>query len=435
MKTSDVEYLNSRYPHYIVQTRENFWRNFLLLALDSSAFTFAIAMFSQDTILPYFVTRLTSNAVLVGLVPAVYFLGYYTPQLFGAYLASRRTRRKPMILTIIFTQRLGLLLIALSAQSAGVLPPEASLGLFFFAFLFFSLLNGLIGPAYSDFISKHIITLRGFFYGITFAVSGGVGFLASMVARAALDGLPYPENLQRVFLLGFLCSFVSPFIVMGLRETPLPYANPPDPLGVFFRKIPGLLREQNDFVRYLFARSVLGLGVMGNAFYALYAIGRFDLSEGALGLFTMSILLGQSLCSLAWGWVGQRYGYRAVLLMAGGFVAAEAVLALAFPAPWAFYLIVFLVGGVYSAVAISDPNFVFEIVPPHETSRFIGIANTLLAPVAVLAPLIGGSLVQGFGYPALFIAVLCAALLALVLLARFTPEPRRVRKIQGSVEP
>lgn len=427
MKTNDIEYLSKHYPQYIQQVEQNFWRNFVLLALDSSAFTFAIAMFSQDTILPYFVTHLTGSAVLIGLVPAVYFLGYYAPQLFGAYLASLRTRRKPLILTILLSQRIGLLMIALTAQASGVLPPQASLALFFLSFMVFSVLNGMIGPAYSDFISKHIIHQRGFFYGITYAAGGAVGFLASMLARSLLDGLAYPANIQSIFWIGFAFAFISPIIISGIRETPLPYTTQPEPLGAFFKKIPALLREQPIFLRYISTRALLGLGLMGNAFYAVYALRRYELSEGSIALFTMIILLAQSLLSLMWGWIGQRLGYKLVLLTAAVFLAGEALLALSAPGVWAFYCIAFLVGGVYSATSISDPNFVFELAPPQETSRFIGIANTLLAPVGVLAPLLGGGLVELFGYPAMFAAVLVIAVLALAAMLRLVQEPRRMK--------
>jgi MFS family permease len=424
MKTNDVEYLNAHYPQFIRQTGENFWHNFILLALDSSAFTFALAMLSQDTILPFFVSQLTASPILIGLVPAVYFLGYYAPQLFGAYLANRRSRRKPLILTIIIFQRLGILMIALTAQASGLLSPPLTLALFFCSFLIFSILNGVISPAYSDFISKHIIKLRGLFYGITYALGGLIGLLASLLAKRFLDILPYPSNIQAIFWTGFLFSFVSPFIISGIRETPLPYSKPPERLRLFFQRIPFHLHAQPVFLRYIAARALLGLGLMGNSFYAIYAIRRYGLSEGSLGFFTMIILLAQSTLSLIWGWIGHRFGYKVVLLAAGAFLAGEAILALTAPQVWVFYIIAFLIGGVYSATTISDPNFVFEIIPPQETSRFIGIANTLLAPVGVFAPLFGGSLVQVLNYPALFIAVLIIAVLALITIGLLVEDPR-----------
>lgn len=427
MKANDIEYLQTHFPEYIQKARRNYWHNFIFLALDIAAFTFALAMFSQDTILPYFISQITRSSFLVGLVPAIYFMGYYTPQLFGAYLANRLVRRKPLILGIIISQRLGLLLIAITVQASGLLSPQGTLVLFLLSFSLFSFLNGLVGPAYVDFIGKHIIQSRGLFYGVTYAVGGVVGFGASLIAKFFLDRYLFPQNFQLIFWVGFAFSFISPFLVAGFREAQLPYDNQPEPLGQFFKKIPFYLRSHPIFLKYMFSRAFLALGLMGNSFYAIYAIKQYGLSEGNLGYFTMLILLSQSVLSLLWGWVGDRFGYKMDLLAIGGLLTGEALLALTAPGAWVFFIIPILVGGVYSAISISDPNFIFETIPPQETSRFIGIANTLLAPMSVLAPLIGGGLVDLFGYPALFCVILAVGVLGLIIVWRWVEEPRNLK--------
>jgi MFS family permease len=431
MATNDIDYLTTHYPEYIKTANKNFKLNFILLVLDSSAFTFALAMLSQDTILPLFISKLTQSSVLIGLVPAIYFLGSYASQLIGAYLANGRARRKSIILKIVIAQRIGILMIALTAQMTHLISPDLSLALFFSSYLLFAVLNGMVSPAYSDFISKHIIRNRGLFFGAMSGLGGVIGFSASMVSRYYLDQFKYPVNFQVLFWLGFISSFISPFIIANFRETPLPVVNQPEPLSQFFKNIPGHIRQQPLFLRYITARSILGLGLMGNSFFAIYALQRFSLSEGNMGLFTMTILLAQSALGFVWGWIGDHFGYKKVLVIAGTFLAAEALLALLAPAAVVFYLIAFLIGGVYSATTISDPNFVYEIAPPHETSRFIGIANTFLAPVAALAPLLGGALVEFSGYPTLFVVILVIAAVSLVITLSLVQEPRGKHQFLG----
>jgi MFS family permease len=103
MRSSDVEYLALRHAGYIAMVERNYWVNFVLLALDMSFYNFSFTMFSQDTILPFFVSHLSRSALLVGLVPAIYFLGNFFPQLFGAYMANRVANRKWQIFTIAVT--------------------------------------------------------------------------------------------------------------------------------------------------------------------------------------------------------------------------------------------------------------------------------------------------------------------------------------------
>ena len=312
MNSNDIAYLKSNYPDYVLQAEKNYWHNFFLLVLDSATFTFATAMFSKDTILPYFITLLTTSPILIGLVPAVYFFGYYAPQLLGAYMANHRSRRKPMILGIVIAERLGILMIALTAQFFGRVAPQWILFLFFISFMVFSFLNGLIGPAYSDFVGKNIVRSRGFFYGVSYALSGAMGLIASLISRYFLDQFPSPVNFQIVFWLGFGFSFLSPFFVARLREVELPFISQTEPLQTFFQQIPGQLKNSPLFLRFIWARALVGLGLMGTSFYAIYAIHRFSLSEGNLGSFTMIILLAQSVLSLVWGWVGDRFGYKVV---------------------------------------------------------------------------------------------------------------------------
>jgi predicted MFS family arabinose efflux permease len=84
--------------------------------------------------------------------------------------------------------------------------------------------------------------------------------------------------------------------------------------------------------------------------------------------------------------------------------------------------------GAYSAVSISDQNLVYEIAPPRETSRFIGIANTLLAPSYLLAPLLGGLLVGKVSHDAMFGVVIALGLVALLATWRWVEEPRKKRE-------
>jgi MFS family permease len=341
-----------------------------------ACYNFAFTMFSQDTILPFFVSRLTKSALLIGLVPTLFFLGNFVPQLLGAFLANHWANRKWQIFFIAVTQRLGLLMIALTVQSLNILP--RTLVLFFLAYAFFTSANGLIMPTYSDFISKSIIKRRGFFYGVSYGLGGLFGFLSSAVVLQTLSRLPYPGNLQFLFWLGFSTSFISPFLMAAFREVPFPERVPSEQLKTFLGSIPRRMREYPVFNRYLLTRALIGLGLMGNSFYAVYAISKFGMGAGSIAIFSMILLISQSVTGLLWGTLGDRIGYKRILLIASVLISLEAVIALLAGEGWQINGIAMLMGGVYAAGNIADPNLVFEIIPPAEISRFIGIANTLL---------------------------------------------------------
>jgi len=425
MRSNDVEYLALRHPEYMAVVERNYWVNFILLTLDMSFYSFSFTMFSQDTILPFFVSHLTGSALLIGLIPAIFFLGNLFPQLFGAYLANRVPGRKWQIFGIAVTQRLGLLTIALTVQYLNVLPRHSVLVFFFISYAFYTSANGIIGPAYGDFISKAIIRQRGLFFGVSSGLGGLVGFGAAALASRLLSDLVYPNNLQVLFWLGFSTSFVSPFLIACFREVKFPERVPVESLKEFFGSIPRRVQAYPIFVRYLVTRALIGLGLMGNAFYAVYAIEHFSMGAGSLGVFSMVLLFSQSLIGLVWGTLGDRFGYKKVLLGAAGLIGLQAVVALLARTGWQFFGIAIFMGGFYAAANQADSNLVFEIVPPRETSRYIGIANTLLGPVYALASLLGGLLVESFSHQALFVAVLVLAVVGLLAAWKWMVEPRR----------
>lgn len=423
----DSQELRERHPEYFEAVRRQYRRNFLLVVVDSSIFSFVISLLSQDTIMPYFVDQLTGRSWLVGLVPAVFYLGYFLPQLIGAFLLTGRQVRKGYILRMAISQRVGIVIIALVAQFLGLLTPPVALGLFFFAYLLFSVFDGLIIPGYSDFISKSIVYNRGMFFGIMNGVGGVTGFLASLLARRWLDEYAFPENVRIIFWTALLVSTISPFFIASFREVPFPVARKPQPLGEFFRSIPLHMRSRPGFRRFLISRACLGLGIMGNAFYALYAINRFDLTPGVLGIFTMIILLTQSIAGFTWGWLGDRFGYQLVYQVASGLVIGMGLLASFSYAAWAFYIVAFGIGGIYAVFNVADANMIYELAPPAETSRFIGISNTFVAPVMTVSPLIGGLLVDQFGHGVLFGVIIGVGLVSAALSLFMMPRPRRAR--------
>lgn len=433
MLSTDIQQIGKTYPEYLTSVEKNYRWNFAVIALDSSFFSFALGMLSQDTIIPYFASQLTSSKFLIGLIPALYYLGLFFPQLLGAYFVHGSPTRKWAIFWIAVAERLGIFCIALVAQMLGLLTDGQALVLLLLAFTLFTVTSGLIGPAYADFISKNIIRSRGLFYGITHGLGNLLGFAAGVTAAFLLDRYAFPQNLQLLFWIGFATSFVSPFLIASFREVPFPGGHTSISLRQFLREIPGQVRAAPDFQRFMVVRAVLGLGIIANAFYALYALERFNLNEGYLGLFTLVIMGSQSVLGLLWGWIGDRFGFKSVFVVTAVLVAAMGGFALAARESWVFYVIAICIGGIYAAMRTADSNMVFELAPPAETSRFIGISNTFVAPTMTVAALLGGLVVEVFSYHTLFALVLGIGAVTTVLTIRTMPNPRQ-QSLEGEAQ-
>lgn len=421
----DIRKLQDEHPEFVARMEKYYWWNFICLAFDSSIYAFAISALSQDTIIPYFVDQLTDRSWIVGLVPAIFYFGLFLPQLIGAYLVNGKRTKKKYVLIIAIAERVGILFVAIIAQFYGRFSDSFTLVLLLIAYLIFSITNGMMSPGYSDFISKSIIRNRGFFFGFTNGLGGLIGFGASLLSRYLLDTYAFPQNLRILFWVALGTSAISPFIIASFKEEPYPKKTQPEPLSNFLKSIPGHIKQHPDFGKFMISRAVLGLGVLGNAFFALYARRIFSLPDGSLAIFTMIILFTQSVIGFLWGWLGDRFGYKVVYVIVSVLVVLQGIFAIWAAAPWMFYLIAFCIGCMYASIRISDSNMIFEIAPSSETGRFVGITNTLVGPVMTLAPLIGGGLVDLFSHQVMFVSVIAVGVVSTVLSIILMPHLRR----------
>ena len=428
MAVRDLETITRDFPDYARRVEKYFKRNFILIALDSAFFTFSTSLLSQDTVLPAYMSNLTSNSVLIGLIPAIFYLGYFLPQIISAFITQNTPKRKKYILIIAISERVGIFLIAISSQMTSRFSNSSVILFFFLAYSLYSSTLGLIMPAYSDFVSKAVYKKRGLFYGINQALGGVIGFIASLVAIRVLASSSFPANFQTIFWVSFAFSFISPIIISNFKETEFPVQPEKKDVGEFIRYIPIVIRKNPNLRKYLITRQLIGLATMGNAFFTIYAIQTYDLSDSMLGIFTMVILLSQSLSGILWGYIGDKFGYKKILTIGSILLFLEGLLALTINHPLGFLTISGFIGSIYSAIYISHPNLIFEIAPPEETSLFIGLSNSLIAPITALAPILGGMIVDSFGYTHLFLAICAAAVAAFFLSAFVFVEPRAEEK-------
>lgn len=425
MMSADVELMRRAQPAWAADAERHLRRNFVLMTADMASFSFAIALLSETTILPAFVKTLTAAPLALGLLAATYALGHFLPQLVGSYLAMVSRRRKPVLVAICAAERVGILLIALSAELVGVAVPTVVLVAFFLSFAFYATTTGLIGPVYGDFIAKSIVRHRGRLYGGAQLLGGLVGAGAATAGQHFLSTLPYPAGIQACFWSAFGLSFISLIFVVNFHEVPFPGIAPRIRAVELVRGIPRILRDNAAYRWFLAARTAVALGTMGVGFAAGAALDRGLRTEDA-ALLALAYLVAQSAGGLAWGLIGDRFGWKLVLILAAACLAAAMLLAVPASGLAPFIATFALLGAVNSASIMGDPNVTYEVAPPSETSRYLGVTSTLLAPTLTIAPLIGAAIAALLSYEAVFLTSALLALIGLVVAATRFVEPRRL---------
>jgi len=163
---------------------------------------------------------------------------------------------------------------------------------------------------------------------------------------------------------------------------------------------------------------------VGFTFYIIYCLRYFDMDALTAGFLTATLTISQTIANAGMGWLGDRWGHRTMLIL--GLIAVSLSSGMAWLAPslnW-FY-IVFILAGVAN-VAIWTIGMAMTVEFGTETERpvYIGLSNTLVAPVTILAPILGGWIADTMGFKTTFAISVFAGLLTAVVLWLFVKEPR-----------
>lgn len=420
--SADVARLAAVAPDYVREMSAYQRRNFLFLMLDGATFAFAISLLSETTIIPAFVQSLSNSAVLVGLVAATFAMGRYLPQLVGAHLVRGRQRRKPLLMTIVIAERVGILAIAGTAQLIGVVSNEFVLVLFFIAFCGYAITTGLIGPVYGDFVAKALTKGRGWYYGFVQLIGGVLGFSAALVAEHLIRTNEFPLGIQLCFWLCFLLSFLSIFFVAGLKEIDYPHVEPRPRFITTLRDIPALLADDLAYRRFLLARAFLAFSTLGVGFVVVDGINRVLVPSDA-ALLAAVFILSQALLGFLLGLVGNYFGWKIVIVTGGVLIVLGMLGAIVADGLPVYFAIFAALGGANAVTIIGDQNMSIELAPTAKTSLYLGTTSTLLAPFFITGPLIAGAVAAPFGYPVIFASAAVLAVAGVLLALRFR-EPR-----------
>ncbi|MEW5871418.1 MAG: MFS transporter [Chloroflexota bacterium] len=402
--------------------------NLTVNILDGGFFGLAIGFASFSTILPLFVSSMTDSAILIGLIPALHSASWQIPQLFTANWVARQKRFKPMVLWLTTQERVPFLGLAVVAWMLPSLGNRLALTLTFLLIAWQSLGAGFTANAWQSLVAKIIPgDRRGTFFGAQAAAANLLASVSAILAGLILEGVVGSRSYALCFLL---CSFFMIFSWVSLALTREP-EKPVDEIAAapisFWNNLGAILRRDRNFRWYLVARMLAQLGVMGFAFYAVYAVNHHGMSKAEAGVMT-SVLFGtQIIANPLMGWLGDRWSHLKLLEVGALAAMGSALLAWWAPSAGWFYPVVILAGIASVAIWTIGMAITLEFGSEAERPTYIGMANTLAAPANILAPFLGGWLADAAGYPATFLASAVASLVTLAAFHFLIQDPRKLK--------
>lgn len=403
--------------------RRNFKRNFIFNMLDGAAWLVGESFVSVNTILPVFANTLTHSAILIGLVPALINAGWYLPQLFMAGYVHRLKRKLRFTLAMAVVERIPYFIFPLTAYLLHWIPVTTAIWLFMFVVAWRGFASGMVALPWQVVVAEVIPgPVRSRFFGIGRMFGRVLALGGAVVSGLILANVAYPNNFALSFLIGLVFMWLSYYFFSRTvepepdesEEIPAEEPNKTPFLDlVSFKRI---WREDKNFRRYVISRIFFQLGNMAAGFYAVYGIRHFNLPDQQAAVFSALLFAGGMAGYLVWGMVGDRFGARNIQLASDLMQTAVLVIVLVSPSIWVFNLIFLIYGFAQSGYMIGEMLMGMGLGPESERSLYLGLVRTIPGLFVLVAPLIGGAIVEAVNYPMMFIVALVLGLIGVVLL-------------------
>lgn len=392
--------------------------NFRLGVYNGILINGAEAFFHSNLVLAPFLATLGAPAVVIGFIPALRIGAWFLPQLFVASRLAHEPLKLPwyrrsslvriiayalMVITIFaFPEQLGLIMVVVLSVVALV-----------------SISGGISGIPFADVTAKVVPHYRlGTFWALRNTIGGVLALAAGLLLRRLLAGdIPFPLNFGYIFTAGAVLSGAA-YLMFCLIQEPAGKPAVKQPLRKMVRQVPGVLKNNPSFRRYVRVRFLALLAVLADPFYAIYALNVLEAPTTSLGLFVILSTAASITANLLFRRPANR-GQNVTVLQIGIVLLLSASTCAFFAPRWELFGLVFMLSAAgQSGIGIAAWNLLYAVSPESERPLYIGAANSLLS-LPSFAPIFAGGLVDLLGFRPTFVLAAFIAATALSFAFRF----------------
>ena len=406
---------------------DNLKRNYIGNYLHGMLGMTGFRLINAPTFLPAYLHMISGSNTIVGLGLALQQVGSVISPIFGATQIEHRTKVMPAAVWMGGLARVQIVGMAL----AGWFLSGQTLIVTMMALMFlFGLFMGTQRVVFGLLMAKVIpLSRRGRLQAWRNATGGLIAAaLAWAAGKYLIQGNVFGNGYATTFgLAAFLTSMGLWALQILLREP-----EPPNlPAQARFRDrlkdFPRLIMSDPGYAWFLVVQMVATAGRIATPFYIIYVSSSMELDGKTLGLLSLAYLGADTLSNLVWGYLGDKTGFRLVLLFSlVAWIAATTLLMLNHH-PWAIFLSFFGLGAAQSGYMMAAQTMILEFGSRAEMPMRIAISSTAEGIMASLGPLAGGFVADHYGYNFVFGASIGFLVLGLIVLLTVVKEPRTAR--------
>ena len=382
-------------------------RNYLAFMSDALFFSFGMSMFSQENVLPVFVSNLSDNPIYIALMTAL-FLGFqYSSAVLSCMIGVNAKSPKWISVGICFLQRIGFALILISSLFVNY-SKSLALVLFFISLVMYACSNGMSSPLFTQMVTFSIHKNVGSFFGVYNLVCNLSGVLATSVFTYCVSNYLFPTNFQIVFLLGTIMADISSItMAVLLREVTDNRVREHIRFKEVFRIGYDIFTSNSSYRRYAVSRVIAGAADFTVPYYILYAATLPGTPNGFVGIMATIYLISKVLCSAVFGKLSDRFGTITILRCAcicGVVAAVMAMVTTDYRMSYVFYAVLaFATQGVYMTNQIGS----VEYSKGYRTPFYPAVVGILSAPIAIITSFSGAAIASHFSYRSIFLIAVC----------------------------
>jgi len=399
---------------------------------DGSIFLFALSFISVNTVLPVFIQRIGGNEVAVGSVSVLWTLGLNLPQILFIRLYHHERKIKPAVLRYGLLYRINFVIISFACSVLlGKLNSTFSVLLMLFLIFLGAIAGSSSGPPWFHLFSKTTpVKLRGRLLAIRWLIGSSLGILGGSAVSVILSSIVFPHNFALLFFLCFFFTMISFYFVAHLEESTEDTVPEAEGKTISLREILSrskiILKVNKDFKNFLIADALILMSLTASAFYAVYAVRKFNLPTSYAGTFSIILMAIMAAGNVVFGYIADFFGHKINMLILAASSAAASLCAIFTNNVLLYGVVFFFAGCTLTLQGISRMAFVVEMCNETERPIYIGLINSITAPTVIFG-IIGGSLITIIGYVPVFLIYTFISVTAFYWLYKKVNEPRNLK--------
>ncbi len=378
-------------------------------------------MLDPNTVFPALVSSLVDSKLLFGLLYAIMLGGPFAFNVAFGHFLHGKPRKKPYLLVGIYLRALSFLGMALFTLLFAARAPLLVLVSLFGWMLVFSLSGGFAGISYADIVAGlapkgtrgRLYAAKQFAASVAMMLGGVV-----VVGTLGVGSLKYPANYAVVLGVGGVGLVVASLGFWFIREAPGARRDDrSETLRAFLGRVPDIVRQDRRFFRFILSSNMASFSLMLLPFYMIFAKDVLHAGPEWVGRYLLLQVGGAIVSNFVWGYLSGREGSATVVrtcIVLGGAIPLLA-LALRPLGPAAFGVVFVMIGFVMSGRSVGFDPYLLDLAPEEQRTVYVGINGTLNVSRVVL-PVLGGAVMDLFGFTTAFVLTSGAMAVAFLLL-------------------